>query len=135
MSAFSDLHHIEHVGGNMTEHFEGGDLASTEFGNGSQQHVFTHDGTHEIASDNSMGGHDVSVDGRVIERDIPTGHGAHDMYDGDMKFIGTVTQNLHGGHDLLNADHGLVDSAIPLGHDTTTVMHYADPLQHLSEYS
>jgi len=130
---FFDVHQIHHFG-DMSEHSINGDDVSTGVtGHGSEEFTRS-DGVHEWAVKNAEGGEDVYHGSTLYEKTVPGVHGSHDVYDPQMQLKGTIVPNVHHGHDVLNAGN-VVESVLPIGHDTSTVMHYADPLAHFSEYT
>ena len=130
---YSDLHHINHVG-DMSEHTVNGDMVSTGVKNSFSLSYSTADGTHEWAVPNGAGGTDVYHGTSIYERIVPNSHGSYHVYDSDMRLKATVSSNPHGGHDVLH-DGTLLESSMPAGYGTFGVLHYGDPLSHLSEYS
>ncbi|RRA50434.1 hypothetical protein [Acidipila sp. EB88] len=133
-SEFNDIHQAIHEG-LLTEYFENGHLTSTDVHFQDQIDVFTADGLHQTVRSNAMGGHDVTLDGQVVERSIPDGHGHTQLYTGEMHPLGSLSGNVHGGHDLLDNAGVLVSSSIPHGGGFETVMHFEDPLVHSSDYN
>jgi hypothetical protein len=130
---FADLNQTHSIGG-MSDHSVNGDMVSTGVKNAFSQDIARTDGTHEWVVQNAQGGHDVYHGSTLFEKTIPTGHGSHGVYDSQMQLKATIHPNMQHGHDVL---HGgtLIESSMPLGHGASTVMHYSDPLIHLSEYS
>lgn len=102
-----------------------------------------HDGHLVTETTNVMGGHDVSVDGKVVHSShsnamggeniyhgshlakitVPNALGGVDIYNGDMQIQGSTMPNVFGGEDYL-AMHG----------NFNEVMGAQDPLAHAGEY-
>ena len=130
---FVDLHQIHHFG-DMSEHSVDVHDLSTSVNSHGSENITRSDGIHEWAIKNAEGGEDIYHGSALYEKTIPGVHGSHDVYDSHMQLKATVVPNVHHGHDVL---HGasLIESSIPSGHETSTVMHYSDPLAHLSEFT
>lgn len=129
---FGDVHQILHSG-NLSDHLADGEHISTGIKNAFSDHYFMGDGSHESVYPDAAGGKVVYHDGQMYERVVPDGHGSHNVYDGQMHLKATIGPEINHGHTVFH--DGLVVSSQLLGHGASTVMHYSDPLLHLSEYS
>jgi hypothetical protein len=130
--SFFDFHQISQIG-DMSEHTINGDMVSTGIKNGFSQDYFSADGTHEWAVPDGAGATDVHHGTSLYEKVVPHGHGVNDVYDSDMHLKATVAPNVHGGHDVTQ-NGTLIESSMPLGHGSFSILNYSDPLSHLSEY-